>query len=161
MRYNKTLELIKKEIQSHDIISFDIFDTLLIRPYLRPKDLFLHIERSLNLEHFQESRIIAEETARKKIKRADITIDEIYDEINDSFKSVKEQELQWEERVLQPNPLMLDIYNTAKNSGKKIVIASDMYLPTGFIEKVLKKNGFDKYYKLYVSNDRTGRRNRT
>lgn len=153
MYCSKMFETIKKEILSHDIISFDIFDTLLVRPYLQPKDLFLHIEKSLGLEHFQESRILAEEMARKKIKRADVTIDEIYDEISDNFKSVKKQELQWEDMVLQPNPLMFDLYKTAKDSGKKIVIASDMYLPTDFIVKVLKKNGFDKYHKLYVSND--------
>ena len=153
MPRNKIWKNINQEIQKHDIISFDIFDTLLIRPYIKPKDLFLHIEKSFNLESFAESRIIAEEIARKKSNKSDVSIDEIYNEINESFKNVKQQELLWEYNVLQANPLILDAWNLAKTSGKKIVVASDMYLPTDFIAKVLKKNGFTGYTKLYVSND--------
>ena len=40
------LNKIKSKIDSYDIISFDIFDTLLLRPYVKPTDLFLHIEKS-------------------------------------------------------------------------------------------------------------------
>ena len=36
---------IKKRIETHEVISFDIFDTLLLRPYVRPSDLFVHLER--------------------------------------------------------------------------------------------------------------------
>lgn len=34
-----------KQIRKHDIISFDIFDTLLLRPFKKPQDLFLYIEQ--------------------------------------------------------------------------------------------------------------------
>lgn len=38
----------KSEIERHDVISFDIFDTLLVRPYVEPEDLFIHLEKLQN-----------------------------------------------------------------------------------------------------------------
>ena len=38
-------DYIKNQIDSHLVISFDIFDTLLLRPYAKPTDLFLHLEK--------------------------------------------------------------------------------------------------------------------
>lgn len=152
---NKKLQqTLKQEILNHDIISFDIFDTLLIRPYAKPTDLFLHMEKHFNEPFFASCRITAECVAREKNPRlADITFDAIYNEIDERFQYMKSHELEWEENVLQPYPQMREIWNFAKQSGKKIVVASDMYLPTKFIAKVLKKNGFGDYDKLYVSGD--------
>lgn len=144
----------KRVIEHAKIVSFDIFDTLLVRPYIKPTDVFIHMEKHFNATFFHDCRVNAERAAREKhSNREDITFNDIYDEIDDNFKYLKEQELKWEEMVLQPNPEILDIWNAAKKLGKKIVIASDMYLPTTFIEKVLKKNGFSGYDKLYVSGD--------
>ena len=84
------LDDIKSEIDSHEIISFDIFDTLLLRPYVKPTDLFLHLEKLLNKEGFAQARIEAEQKARKKHSdKEDITIDEIYDEIESKYKNFK------------------------------------------------------------------------
>ena len=47
-KYNSKKINIYEEIKKHDIISFDIFDTLLIRPYVKPTDLFLHIEKIID-----------------------------------------------------------------------------------------------------------------
>ena len=35
---------IKQKILKHDVISFDIFDTLILRPYVKPTDLFEHLD---------------------------------------------------------------------------------------------------------------------
>ena len=35
----------KRLIESHDVISFDILDTLLVRPYAKPEDLFIHLKK--------------------------------------------------------------------------------------------------------------------
>lgn len=145
---------IYKSIKNADVISFDVFDTLLIRPYVKPTDLFTHMEKHFDKPFFAACRINAETNARKKLtNKQDITFKDIYEEIDDNFKSMKQSELDWEEMVLRPNPQILDIWDTAKKLGKKIVIASDMYLPQKFIAKVLKKNGFNGYDKLYVSGD--------
>lgn len=52
------------EIKKHDIISFDIFDTLLVRPYVKPTDMFIHIEKLYKAEGFHENRIKAEKLSR-------------------------------------------------------------------------------------------------
>ncbi|GAA7596542.1 hypothetical protein HpMMM16_03880 [Helicobacter pylori] len=38
----KFLDEAKSEILKYDVISFDIFDTLLLRPFIKPTDLFLY-----------------------------------------------------------------------------------------------------------------------
>lgn len=145
---------IQKLIKNVDIVSFDIFDTLLFRPYVRPIDLFLHIERHHNAPFFMTCRVSAEQNARQKNKgKQDITFDEIYDEIDGCFRHLKSVELEWERMVLRPNPEMKAVWDFARENGKKIVVASDMYLPTEFIADILNKNGFGDYDKLYVSGD--------
>ena len=67
MSYQFLLHKIKEACKHADIISFDIFDTLLLRPYIRPTDLFLHLEYIHNKPNFAISRIKAEEYARINI----------------------------------------------------------------------------------------------
>ena len=143
---------IKNEIEKHKIISFDIFDTLLLRPYLQPTDLFLHIEKVYKAPFFRVLRQEAEKNARKAHSAAeDITFDEIYDCIDEAFKPLKSVELEFEEMVLRANPELKQVYDYAKALGRKIVIVSDMYLPDDFLANVLKKNGFSGFDGLYVS----------
>lgn len=145
---------LKRKINKAQVVSFDIFDTLLLRPYVAPVDLFYHIEQNFNCEGFAKNRIEAEQLARKlktSKEKEDITYDEIYDCIDEKFKYLKNTELEYEEKLLFKNPKMYAAYLYAQNKGKKIIITSDMYLPFDFIEKVLHKNGYDKYEKLYLS----------
>lgn len=65
--YQSLLQKVKEACKHADIISFDIFDTLLLRPYIRPTDLFLHLEYICNKPNFAISRIKAEEYARINI----------------------------------------------------------------------------------------------
>jgi len=146
------MKKIEHVIKSSQLISFDIFDTLLIRPYVRPIDLFFHMEKYYQIPGFAESRIQAELKAREKI-HPDVTLTDIYNEIQEEYKSFKAKELAWEEMVLRPNPYGVKIWNLAKKTGKKIIILSDMYLPLSFIKNLLKKNGFDGYEKIYLSCD--------
>ena len=143
----------QRAILKSSVVSFDIFDTLLVRPYLKPTDLFLHIEKHYNRSFFKDARISAEWAARKKTTAPDVTLDEIYDQIDDNFKDLKQIELNWEGMVLRTNPQMKDIYDFALKNGKRIVIASDMYLPSEFIANVLHENGYKGYEKLYVSGE--------
>ncbi|MBN3063663.1 HAD-IA family hydrolase [Pectobacterium aquaticum] len=154
MKYISLLEKIKKDIEKAKIVSFDVFDTLLLRPYLEPTDLFLHIEKSEEAPFFCNARIEAErEARRKRPQREDIFFDDIYEEIDTVFKPLKQVELDFEMKVLQQNSEMKQVWDYAKSKNKKIVIASDMYLSTEFIAESLKKNGFSDYDKIYVSGE--------
>lgn len=146
------LSRIKEEIKKSKIISFDIFDTLLLRPYVQPTDVFLHIEKIYKRPFFRVLRQEAEHNARRQAEGVeDITLDAIYDQIDEVFKPLKSVELEFEEMVLRANPELKQVYDYAKEQGKKIIIASDMYLPDDFLAKVLIKNGFGGFDKLYVS----------
>lgn len=143
---------IKIQIDKHEIISFDIFDTLLLRPYVKPTDLFFHLERLENSEGFATARIKAEKQARKKHpNKEDITIDEIYDEIDERFKNLKEKEMAMERQILIANPEMKEVYEYAKAQGKRIIIVSDMYLSEEFLADVLREKGYEGFEKLFVS----------
>ena len=148
------LNKIKSQIDMHDIISFDIFDTLLLRPYVKPTDLFLHLEQIENVAGFAKARIEAESIARQIHKdKEDITLDEIYNELTEPFLSLKNKEMNLERQVLQPNPEMKEVFDYALKQGKRIIIVSDMYLPKKFLSDVLYKKGYEGIEKVYVSSE--------
>lgn len=141
-------------ITEFDVISFDVFDTLLLRPYLRPTDLFWKLETVEKAVGFAEDRIQAERRSNAIARaqgRAEATFDEIYTEMP-KWKSMQAKELAVEKRCLVANPEMVDVYNAVKSAGKKVVITSDMYLPEDFLKEVLRNNGIDGWDGFYLSN---------
>lgn len=142
-----------KSIDKHKIISFDIFDTLLLRPYVRPIDLFLHMESHYKSENFAIARIQAEEDARKNLDKNEITLDDIYQFIGARYNHLKQFEIEWETKILQINPEIKEIYDYAIKKNKKVIIVSDMYLDYSTIDNILKKNKYSNHEKLYVSSE--------
>ena len=139
---------ILSEVKGYRFISFDLYDTLLIRPYVRPKDLFRHIEKAYDAPGFAEARIKAEAESRGG-KGGETTFNRIYECIPEEYKHLKRTELEFESRVYCP-PHIRDCFNQLCKKHK-VVILSDMYLPKIFIEGLLKKCGLEGYHKLYVS----------
>ena len=155
------IETIKKIISSKDIkvISFDIFDTLLLRPAINPTDIFYLIDKKVkslyNLD-FIKYRMDAE----SKLQNNLASLDEIYDfirrEYNLSFQQtelLKREELLCEKQVLTKRDDIYELYLYAIKLGKRIIATSDMYLSSSFLREVLKKNGYDKISRIYVSNE--------
>lgn len=143
------LNKLKKLIDEVSVVSFDIFDTLLLRTYAKPVDLFYHLEKLYKVDNFALNRIEAEKKAR--LNKEEVTIDEIYSEIP-QYSFMLEKEIELEAKNLHQNKEMFDIYQYALKEGKKVIITSDMYLPFNVIEDVLIKNGYSDFYKLYLSN---------
>lgn len=142
---------IYEEIEKADVVSFDIFDTLLLRPYIKPTDLFVHMEKFFNAPGFAENRIQSEITARQNTGKPEVTIDDIYLFVDNRYQALKSKEIDFEKQILQPNNEMKKVYDRALSCGKKIIITSDMYLPQDVIESILKKNDYINYSKLYLS----------
>ena len=152
--YEKEIKKFNNLIEKVDVVSFDIFDTLLIRPYLSPEDLFEHIEKLYKIDGFKEERILAEKRARHiNAVDEDITIDNIYENICPEYSKLKNIEIELEKQILRPNPFIKYFYNKAMESGKKIIAISDMYLYSDFLTTILHKNGFTNINKLYVSGE--------
>ena len=152
------LKVMLREIENllpyFEVISFDVFDTLLLRPYMRPTDLFWKLETDEKAVGFAKDRINAERLANANARArgcAEATFDEIYAEMP-KWKSMQAKELASEEKCLVFNPEIVDIYNAAKGAGKKVVVTSDMYLPGPFLQDVLRNNGIDGWDGFYLSN---------
>ena len=138
-----------------DVISFDIFDTLLLRPYVYPSDLFWKIEFDENAKGFAVDRMKAERKAQIRIRAnggAEATLDDIYSEMP-QWSRLKEKELLAEEKCLVANPEVVEIFNYAKTHGKKILVVSDMYLSADFLKAVLLEKGIGGWDDFYVSSE--------
>ena len=140
----------KNEIVNHDVISFDIFDTLLTRDVPAPSDIFAIIGEKLGKNNFAEIRITAE-TKAKALKGGGYTLKDIYDFI--SIPGAIETEINTELEYCAPKREVIDILKFAQNLNKQILITSDMYLPEDVIRQMLAKVGINEPYKLYVSNE--------
>ena len=143
------VEALKKQIDEHEYISFDVFDTLLIRDFCYPVDVFKYIEDIHNIKDFQKERIMSEVIARSNnMHLADIT----FEEISKELKKVDSQiELDTEKLCCVANNQLKEIYDYAVSQNKYIIAISDMYLDQTFVELLLIANDFDSIQKVYVS----------
>lgn len=158
-------ELIKKVADDKiKVVSFDIFDTLLLRPMIAPIDAFRLVgkQHGYDEQQFVIMRTAAEKEARNQrpFGHDDVTFDEIYSQMeacfgidNKKVQQLMKTELDVEERLLYQRKSAKKIFDVAMALNKPIVIVSDMYLPKDFIEKLLRKNGYEGYRKLYLSCD--------
>lgn len=154
---------LKKLIENNEVISFDIFDTLIKRNISRPTDVFELIEiiynnRKKSKIDFKNDRILAEKKARGRSYKEDITLDEVYNSFSnlydkDQLEELKELEKKVEISICTANKDILEIFNYAKKLNKDIIIISDMYLTKDIIEKILEKNNIIGYRKLYISSE--------
>lgn len=150
---------ILERISDFNVISFDVFDTLLKRDVQDPKDVFLLIEKELVkcncgiFENFAETRVQAERQARQLHPEREVTLSEIYEQIpcdEDLQKKLMKMECETEAKVSAPNIPIKRVYEKCVQEGKRVYFISDMYLPEKCVSEILKKNGYTKG-KLYVS----------
>lgn len=172
VKYNDKLEKIKQLIASPKIkcVSFDIFDTLITRPFYEPLDMFRIMDKDYReLTHndvginFSKIRVISENICRENKRNTDtecqeVTLDEIYDTIHtqyeiskDVLEKLKKKECEYEIRFCKRRDTIHELYELALDMGKKVIFTSDMYLPEDVIVKILKENGYTEYTKLYLS----------
>ena len=147
-------------IDKSEVISFDIYDTLLQRDVACPTDLFIILEMQLVKENhaargFASCRIRAEKLAAQKHGEF-TTIEHIYEElchINPEFsqKKYKDLEIDLEVRLTSFRQDMYKMYMYALKKGKRVFLISDMYLPEKVISNLLMANGIKNYEELFVS----------
>ena len=144
------------------IVVFDIFDTLLTRPLLNPESIKPIIARQASGETGQkylQFRATAESHARQKAGR-DIDLDAIYSELailsklpSDAMARLRHLEETVEIDAVTPRPEAIALLELAKKLGKRVLLASDMYLPKSTIETMLKQHGITAWDQLYLSSD--------
>ena len=168
--YNHIIDTVKAS--RIEYVSFDVFDTLIKRPFFAPHDLFEIISHELVKKfpnevkfNFSDLRRRAEIEVRKTIKEKhpffqEIKLDEIYAYLREEYclpdhivQFARELEIGLELRFCSSRTSAQELYELAKYLGKKIIIISDMYLPKEVIERILHQNGYTEYERLYVSSD--------
>jgi len=147
-------------IRTHNVVSFDVFDTLLVRQLARPVDVFELVARRARLPRFPRLRIAAETRARERnheqCGHREIGLHDIYRELRKDvgkvWQSLMAAELDAERLVLRPNPAIWSIFEAASAAGATIVAVSDTYLPGQFVEECLEAAGFS-LCKVFVSGE--------
>lgn len=140
-----------------NIVSFDIFDTLLQRPVLHPKDIFYLIAAKVNSRYavdFVKMRWNAEEDTGKP----NATIHDIYAHMRRKYsldaitaEALLQEEIDCEAALLAPREDLRVCYDEAVKLGKRVIAASDMYLPADVLRSFLRKNGYEHIAAIYVS----------
>ena len=125
-------------MDASDLISFDVFDTLLRRPFLDPTHLFDCIAPETGDDDFAHKRRFAEASARQKYKGAiDVTLDQIYELLDHR----PDLEVQRERDYLAPRPDLCAVLRTAGAKGKRVIAISDMYLAKDVVGELLNRHG--------------------
>jgi predicted HAD superfamily hydrolase len=130
-------------------VSFDLFDTLVTRPFVRPTDLFRLMEQEAGRPGFADARIGAESRARRELGR-EITLDEIYQRLPE-YGDLSDLECSMEMDLSLPNGPMISRLESF-SEDHPIFITTDMYLPRSVIEGILGKHGIP-YSRLYISSE--------
>lgn len=155
-----TERLIEK-VHSADVVSFDIFDTLIFRPFSAPVDLFSILGEKLEILDFKNIRIMQEQLARldhfEKNGNYEVSLADIWNrierEVGISAEAGMRQELELEKTLCYANPKMLKLYDSVRQAKKTIVITSDMYLTSDILRDLLHKNGYSGFKEIYVSSE--------
>ena len=161
-----------------DIVSFDVFDTLVCRSVMEPVDVFHLVAKAIAqiedilvsqsfVDHFVEYRRRAEQLIRIKLDKIDGASDVEEMQILDVYKEMLLQtgenpenaarfvalEQAIELRCLKVRKAGSVLFRQAITAGKTIIIISDFIHPGSFVEKVLVQCGYAGWSRLYVSSD--------
>ena len=157
---NMREEALREKIDHCDVVSFDVFDTLLVRSTLYPTDVFCHMEKKLGDVWgkeipFARARIQAE---RELYLDGNPKLVDIYRHMSKRHglsrtteKWLMQLELEEEVLALHARQQMVGIVQYAIESGKVVCCTSDMYLSADFIERLLRENGYPAFDHIFVS----------
>jgi predicted HAD superfamily hydrolase len=137
----------------YDLLSLDIFDTVVWRMVPAPSDVFFLVAHRLfaegaihdssTPESFVKQRIGAEERARKKRRSREVTFADIYAEFPRGYllgvgpERAAELELEIEGEVVRVNPDLRTLIERARARGMTTAFVSDTYFTTAQIRRLV------------------------
>ena len=143
----------------HDLraISFDVFDTLLVRRICDPKAVFYFVgaesaKRGLiqmSPDAFRNARVEAERLSRMHVPDGEVDLEAIYKVLgriigcsSEQLHELMEIEISVEREMILPMPGARELVKAKRRAGYQIHFISEMYLPAEFLEEMLCKHGF-------------------
>ena len=172
--WNDGLERIKRAIAGlegyvPETVSFDVFDTLIMRPFRHPSDLRCMLEDRWQRENrrcilsFADARGEAESSVRawERGRKEDVTLRDIYGALQvtcgateDCAEIMRYGEMEAEVEYCQPRHSGVQLYRLAKAMGRRVVLTSDMYLDSETITQMLNKCGVADWDAFFLSSER-------
>ena len=157
----KSPEEFARELAEYDVVSFDVFDTLVLRPFSSPTDLFFLLGDELGYMDFKRIRMEMEWRARERKYRKEnhyeVNLEEIYEVLSEETgirsDTALKRETELEYSFCFANPYMKRVVGELRKLGKRIIITSDMYLNTDRIRTLLEKCDYGFFDAYYVSCD--------
>lgn len=147
------------------LVSFDIFDTLLLRRVTPPPALFEIVgeravaaglvDADLSPALFRLARQEAERRARSRVPGGEVDLAAIHAELHlGNPAALAALELAVEAEQVFANPLLLPLLSELAGAGVPVVLLSDMYLAPADLGALLAQAGVGPalYRRLYVSN---------
>lgn len=148
-----------------DAVSFDLFDTLVDRPFVHPHELFQFLEpivrqRTGNIYFpFHHLRREAERKAREENgHKIEVTLDEIYNNLKtitgfpiQLLDEIKAIEIEMELLLVSPRRGMTRSWHIAGTWGKVRTILTDIYLEKDVISVILERHKLADFNMLFVS----------
>lgn len=147
-------------IEAADIISFDLFDTLVMRKTTSYTDVFELLNLKLRdigiyIPDFSKLRLYAEkEMSKGSAPRLVAIYEKLLQLVGGNFITASElAEMEWEldSSLLTVRSAVRDVFRKAMESGKTVLITTDSYYSNEQIEKILSTFNLTGYDNLFVS----------
>lgn len=145
-------------IDKCDVVSFDIFDTIVMRKTLFPEDVFeiLQQKNQLDFSFFKERRKAEMDVLKDKYP----SYYDIYDQLqrNLVLDTKTKEWLMEEEFLLEKENIILrkkvkDAFDYAVENGKRVFFVSDMYFSREQLMSILQEKGVKGYEDIIVSSE--------
>ncbi len=148
------------EAEGITLLSFDIFDTLITRPFDKPTQIFSYMTENFPPvpKSFPQSRPRAEYLARAKAPGGEVNMNEIYAKLAqmegytpELCKTLCSLEKETELRLCKPRPEGAALFRAAADMDIRVILISDMYLSRERISRMLCKCDLKDFHELYIS----------
>lgn len=155
-----TKETLIKKINASEIISFDLFDTLIMRKAYTYTDIFDLVDLKLRhigivIPDFAERRLSAEKVLSKNgAPTLEMIYETLLQQLGGSFFSADELAvIEWEidYNTMLPRREVCEIYKSVLSSGKKVIITTDTYYRRERIKELILRFGLDGFDNVFIS----------
>ncbi len=155
-----TKKEVLQKILAYDIVSFDLFDTLIMRQTLFSTDIFEMVDvrlrqHGIGIEDFSKKREASEKELSKQYAP---DLKDIYCYMKETYhlsdlvpEMAADLEWQIDYNLIIPRKEVCELLSKIYKCGKEIVILSDSYYTRQQIIKILKKCGISNIDNLFIS----------
>ena len=156
--WNTSMDELREHIENAEIVSFDIFDTLIMRKCMSPTDVYSMVENALCRTLGDKAKAYTD--ARKKAASVNDnpTFEQIYDELqtitrwnDEDIALAKATEVDVEKAITVPRKDIVTLFNKVCKE-KEVYLISDMYFSTQVIREILLSAGINcENVRIFIS----------